>query len=134
MRTLAASILLLPALTGCLGFANCSGSQGMTGQEGVCNEEDSFYFGKQGTFSGTETFTWENTGTKASVAWGGQGAGQVKVVLEDAAGKEVFSKSFSGSGQAGASTMSSTGQAGAWTVTVSGIAFQGQVGVAINKA
>lgn len=127
-------LLLMPLLlSGCA--ANCSGSQGLGGQQGVCNEGDSFYFGKQGSFMGTETHTWQNSGTKATVAWGGQGTGTVTVKIKDAAGKEVFSKDFSGAGQAGGTHATQVGKAGAWTITISAkVAFQGQVGVAVNKA
>lgn len=112
--------------------AGCTFTQGATGQEGVSNEKDNFYYGMQGVKSGKQEYRWENSKNGASVQWGVQGSGSVKVTLRDSEGKQVYQKTFSGSGQSGTSESSQAGKAGTWTVTLEFSDLAGQGGLRIT--
>ncbi len=125
-------------LAGCMGFgAGCSIEQGSfsdgQGQEGACNETNSFAYGYQGqSESVSETFTWENTEGQAEVNWGAQGQGSVSVTIQDADGTTVFSDTFEGQGQGGTSKSTDSGATGDWTIRIEASAFQGQFGVGVQ--
>jgi hypothetical protein len=123
-------LVLATLIAGCAG---CSGAQGYGGQQGLCNAQDHFTYGIQGTKSGTERYDWQNTGTAASVQWGGQGSGSFTVTIEDAAGQQVYSRSFGG-GQAGSHDTTSRGRAGLWHIDLTFTGFSGQGGLDIQRA
>ena len=138
MKSLAGIILVslvsTAALAGCFG-AGCSGSQGMGGQSGVCNSTDHFSYGAQGgPFTKTESWSWENTQERAQISWGSQGSGSIRLTVKDADGKTVFSDSWSGSGQSGASDVTSAGEPGTWTITAQFVAAMGQLGFTLRAA
>lgn len=120
-------------LSGCVG-AGCSASNSTSGQEAVCNETGSFSFSTNaGMTSDTKTYTWQNPKTKADVHWTTNlGLGSVSLTLKDSTGKQVFTKSFSGSGQQASSQSTAEGEAGAWTIVVKLTGASGQVAFNVN--
>lgn len=119
-----AKALLSTLLLVTLGLAGCMGA----------NVTDGYYLGIQGSKSGTETGSFENSGTKATVAMGVQGSGSVKVVIKDADGATVYDKTITVMGQSGGMETTSAGKAGTWTVTLTFNDVNGQGGVAIRPA
>ncbi len=120
------------AASGCTASADCAGQQAYEGQDGVCNEENSFAYGSQvGSKSDTETHTWTNTEGQAEVNWGGQGQGSLSVTIEDANGERVFSSTFSG-GQSGGSQTTAAGEPGDWTIRLDFDNFSGQIGLSVQ--
>ena len=121
-------ILVAIAAVSALLLSGCTGA----GQQGVSNVSDAFSYGGQVSGkSGTETFTWHNTQTKALLSWGGQSSsGTFTINIQDAAGKSVYSASM-GSGQNGMSGNTASGKAGDWTVVLVFHGFTGQMGLSI---
>jgi hypothetical protein len=68
-------------------------------------------------FTGTYTYTWQNTGTLAQISHASDAGatGTATVVVRDAAGTQVYSGQLASSGQP---VSSPTGAAGAWTISV----------------
>jgi len=82
---------------------------------------------------GSESWTWKNTVGSAQVSWGGQAAeGRMTLKIEDAAGKQVFSRSLSGTSQEGFDGPTSSGAPGDWKVTLRFDDFTGQMGLSIR--
>lgn len=135
---LGAILVASTVLAGCAAFGGgCSIAQGSfsdgQGQEGACNETNSFAYGYQGQGEGvSETFTWENTEGQADVNWGAQGQGSVSVTIQDADGTVVFSDTFQGQGQGGTSESTDPGATGDWTIEIESSGFQGQFGVGVQ--
>jgi hypothetical protein len=133
VRALAVPLGFLVVLSGCMGGGQgCMGRQDFSGQGAVCNEENSFHYGLQGTASKTETYTWQNSKSKATVAMGFQGTGSVSVTLKDASGTSVFTKTYQGAGQAGGTETTRSGAPGAWTIQIQMRDLQGQMGVTVG--
>ncbi|MBI4393707.1 MAG: hypothetical protein HY556_07935 [Euryarchaeota archaeon] len=124
--TLLAALCVLGLLSG------CTFNQGAGGQAGVSNQKDHFAYGLQGSKSGEETFKWENTKTRASVNWGGQGTGTFTVQITDSAGTRVLSDAFGGAAQAGNSKTTGAGAPGTWTIVIAFSNFNGQGGFAVD--
>jgi hypothetical protein len=109
MRTILAVIALLGAVA-------CGGSSNLLNpkyQPEIVNVTNSFAFQLTGVQngSGSLSYTWQNTGTKATIDISSAiSAGVVK----DAAGAQVFSSSLGTNG----SFPTVSGQAGAWTILV----------------
>lgn len=120
-------------LSGCAD-AGCTASNDMSGQVAVCNKKGTFaYSVNAGMTSKTDSYTWENGQTKSRLSWSSNlGMGSVSVVVKDADGKQVLSKSYSGTGQRSETTTSSTGTAGSWTIEVRLSAASGQVALEID--
>lgn len=129
MRALPASITLVAALA--IGLSGCTG-----GQYACSSTSGAFSCGGQvANKSGSESFNWDNSGTRAMVAWGGQAAsGSFTLSILDAAGKQVYSRNFSGTNQGGASENTATGASGTWTVRVTYSDFTGQMGLSVTGA
>ena len=121
-------------MSGCT--AGCSASNSSSGQVAVCNEKGSFsYSTNAGMTTKTDSYTWENPASKAVVQSSmNMGVGSATVTIKDAAGKQVFSKTFQGSGQAGSSETTQEGQAGAWQIEVKMTGASGQVAFQVNSA
>lgn len=88
-------------------------------QPQIVNITDSFSYqvsAIQG-FTGTYTYTWQNTGTLARITHSSDAGatGTATVVVRDAAGTQVYSGAMVSSGQPMSSPV---GVAGAWTVNV----------------
>lgn len=134
--TIAALLVTTGFLAGCVD-SGCEFSQGTmsggSGQEGACNETDSFAYGTQGSMmSDTKTWTWENTQDQAKASWGFQGSGDVTLTIKDADGKTVLREPLGGMGQSGASATSDSGTPGEWTIQLRFSNFQGQMGVGVQ--
>lgn len=117
-----ATVRLGVAAFGLLMMACSSGNVlGPGNQPEVDNQTDTFQWQvtAMDNISQTLTYTWQNTGTTANVNQSPNlASGSASLVMEDASGTEVYSRSF---GQSGTFTTDS-GSAGAWTirVTISG--------------
>lgn len=134
--TIAALLLATGFLAGCVD-SGCGFNQGQmgssSGQEGVCNETDSFAYGTQGqAMSDTKTWAWENTQGSADATWGFQGTGDVTLTIKDADGKTVLQRSIGSMGQGGSSTTTDSGTVGEWTIQLRFSNFQGQMGVGVQ--
>jgi len=68
-------------------------------------------------FTGTNNYTWQNTGTLAQISHASDAGatGTATVVVKDAAGAQVYSGQLTSSGQP---VSSPAGVAGAWTISV----------------
>ena len=90
---------------------------GPENQPEVSNETDTFQWQvtAMDNISQTLTYTWQNTGTTANVNQSpGLSGGSAELVIEDASGTEVYSRSL---GQGGTFT-TGNGSAGACTIQV----------------
>lgn len=123
------------ATSGCVG-SGCEASNSPGGQVAVCNQKDSFsYSVNAGATSKSDTYPWSNSATKAQVHWAMNiGFGGASVTIKDAVGKQVFTKSFGGTGQSSASQTTSEGTAGDWTIEVRLTGASGQVAFEVNSA
>lgn len=92
-------------------LAGCTG-----GGSTVSNTPDHFAFSTGGAQTATESFDWQNGGTQARITFNGGGAGSVSITIHDSAGRQVYSKTYSGAGGTTDSGMSSTGTPGSWRV------------------
>ncbi len=134
--TIAALLVTTGFLAGCVD-SGCEFNQGTmsggSGQEGACNETDSFAYGTQASvMSDTKTWTWENTQGSAEATWGFQGTGDVTLTIQDADGTTVLQRSIGGMGQGASSATTDSGTPGAWTIQLRFSNFQGQMGVGVQ--
>jgi hypothetical protein len=86
-------------------------------QPQIINQTDNFEYQASDVqgYSGTLSYTWQNTGTTANVNQATTvSGGTVTLVLLDATGAQVYSRSLAENG----TFVTSVGQAGAWTVRV----------------
>lgn len=117
----AAVLLLAAALAGCTydsSGANSGASAGPGGGKSVSNNPGSFTYSVGGAFSGTDTYTWKNPSATARISFSAGGSGSVSVLVQDSAGKTVYSKSFSGSGGSSSDQRSSPGVPGDWAIRI----------------
>jgi len=120
MRKAFAAILLLGAVA-------CGGNDPINPayQPQIVNLTDSFSFQLTGVQNGSATlsYTWQNTGTRATIDRSSAiTAGTVNLTLKDSAGTVVYSAPLNG---ASGSVATSAGAAGAWTIVVD---FSGATG------
>jgi hypothetical protein len=82
-------------------------------------------------FSGTQTYSWQNSGTTATVNQSAAiASGSATLVLKDANGVQVYSRSLADNG-----TFTSTaGAAGVWTVRIAYSAASATVNFRLDKA
>lgn len=120
MRGTSSRSIRAAALAALVMVAACNDGPTAPGiQPQIVNITDSFSYqvsAIQG-FTGTYTYTWQNTGTLARITHSSDAGatGTATVVVRDAAGTQVYSGALVSSGQ----PMSSpAGVAGAWTVNV----------------
>jgi hypothetical protein len=86
-------------------------------QPEIVNDTDSFSFQVTGVQNASTTlnYSWQNTGTGATVNQSASiGSGSATLVIRDAAGTQVYSRSLSDNG----TFSSSAGTAGTWTIRV----------------
>lgn len=86
-------------------------------QPEVINATDNFQYQVSAIqdYTGTQSYTWQNTGTTATVNQSASvSAGSATLVLLDANGAQVYSRSLADNG----TFSSSAGAAGSWTVRV----------------
>ena len=101
-------------------------------QPEIINVTDSFEYQIQSvaSYSGTASYTWDNTGTVAAIDHSSVvDSGVGTVVVTDADGTQVYSGALTASG----SFTSQTGTAGSWTVTVTYDTFSGTVNFRVQK-
>ena len=109
---LAASLALLSILTGCGDELTSPGIQ-----PEISNLTDNFQYQVTDVrnHTATATYIWQNTGTKADVNQATTVTdGSVRLVLLDADGTQVYSRSLADNG----TFVSAAGTPGAWTVRV----------------
>jgi hypothetical protein len=98
----------------------------------IVNVPDSFAYQVSSiqNFSGTSTYQWQNSGTTANVNLSAvQSAGGALLVVIDANGIEVFSRSLADNG----TFVTAAGAAGMWTVRVVYDSFTGTVNFRTEK-
>lgn len=125
--TLASAVALLIAA---VALSGCTGG----GQAACSSVSGAFSCGGQvADKSATENHSWNNDGSKAMISWGGQAAGgSFMLTILDAAGKQVYSHSFTGSGQNGYTAETASGAPGSWTVRMTYTDFTGQIGLSVT--
>jgi hypothetical protein len=128
MRRMLAAALLLGALA-------CGGNDPINPayQPQIVNLTDSFSFQLTGVQNGSATlsYTWQNTGTRASVDRSSAiTAGTVTLTLKDSAGATVYTGPLNG--QSG-SVATGTGAAGAWTIVVDFAGASGTINFRAQK-
>lgn len=109
---------------------------GCADQAGVSNQTNNFSYGGQAAGKDkTETYTWQNTMGGAQVHWGGQvGKGSLQLIITDAAGQTVFSRTLSEGQQDGFSGNTAGGAPGDWTIQLTFKGYTGQMGLSIQAA
>ena len=124
-RWLAAGVVLLAA---------CGDSTTAPGREPeIVNTTDNFQYQitEIQDFSGTQVYSWENTGTTATVNQSAAvSAGSATLVLRDANGVEVYSRSLADDG----TFSSDAGTAGTWSVRVTYSGAEATVNFRLDKA
>ncbi|HEV8359283.1 MAG TPA: hypothetical protein VGR28_02390 [Candidatus Thermoplasmatota archaeon] len=124
-------------LAGCTnaGFSGNAGTYGgPNGGASVSNNPGTFgYSGGVADKSGAERYTWTNGSPTAQVSWSGGGSGSLSVVLEDAAGKEVFRQTFRGSGGASGAQRSAPGVPGSWHIKLTFSDYSGGLALSIQS-
>lgn len=101
-------------------------------QPEIINITDSFEYQVQSIdgYSGTASYTWQNSGTIAAVDHSSVvSTGVGTLVVLDADGTEVYSDVLTDSG----SVVTQTGTAGAWTVRITYATFSGTVNFRVQK-
>jgi len=114
-------------------LAACSSSPTGPGiQPQIINSTDNFQYQISNiqNYSGAQVYTWQNTGTTATVNQAASiAAGSATLVLRDANGVEVYNHSLSDNG----TFSSSAGTAGGWTVRVTYTATSATVNFRADK-
>ncbi len=119
-----------------LGAVACGGTSPVSPryQPEVVNQPDSFALQLTGVQngSGSLSYTWQNSGTAASVDRSSSiTQGTVTLVIRDAAGQQVYSGPLNG--QTG-SVPTSPGTPGAWTIEVTFANATGTINFRVQKA
>lgn len=111
---------LLCVIVGCLVLVSAACGSNPTGpsnQPEIANNRDNFQFQMSNLRDVTQTltYTWENTGTIASVNQSGQvGVGSATLTIRDASGTQVYTRDLATTG-----TFATTaGTAGNWRIEV----------------
>ena len=130
-HTIAVAFLISMAwLTGCSDSSTPPPPPGI--QPEIINITDSFEYQVQSIdgYSGTASYTWQNSGTTAAVDHSSVvSTGVGTLVVLDADGTEVYSDVLTDSG----SLVTQTGTAGAWTVKITYATFRGTVNFRVQK-
>ena len=112
---LVTTLVMLGALSAC--GSDRSNPLSPAVQPEVVNNADAFSFQVTGVQNASATldYSWQNTGTVATVNQSASiSAGSATLIIRDAAGTQVYSRSLSDNG----TFTSTTGVAGTWTVRV----------------
>lgn len=122
------------ASAGLIILAACSDNAAAPGRDPeIVNAPDNFQYQISDIqdYSGTQTYSWQNSGTTATV---NQAAaitnGTATLVLQDANGLQVYSRSLADNG----TFSSSAGVAGAWTIRVTYSGVDATVNFRVDKA
>lgn len=117
-----------------LALAACSDAATSPGRDPqIVNATDNFQYQISDirAFSGNQVYTWQNSGTTAKVNQSAAiTSGAVSLVLRDANGTQVYSRSLADNG----TFVSSAGVAGTWTVVVSYATADATVNFRVDKA
>jgi hypothetical protein len=127
MRWITAGVVVL-ALAACSDAATSPGRDPQ-----IVNATDNFQYQISDirAFSGNQVYTWQNSGTTAKVNQSAAiTSGAVSLVLRDANGTQVYSRSLADNG----TFVSSAGVAGTWTVVVSYATADATVNFRVDKA
>ena len=121
-------------VAGALILAACGDSTTAPGTNPeIINTADNFQYQVSDIqqYSGTQTYSWQNSGTTATVNQSASiAAGSATLVLKDANGLQVYSRSLADNG-----TFTSTaGTAGIWTVRVVYSSTSATVNFRLDKA
>jgi hypothetical protein len=134
MRAHQVQVIRRCLVAGALVLAACGDSTTAPGRDPeIINTADNFQYqitDIQG-FSGTHSYTWSNTGTTATVNQSASvSSGAVGLVLLDANGVQVYSRSLADNG----TFSSGAGAAGSWTVRVTYSSADATVNFRVDKA
>ena len=117
-----------------MALAACSDAATSPGRDPqIVNATDNFQYQISDirAFSGNQVYTWQNSGTTAKVNQSAAiTSGAVSLVLRDANGTQVYSRSLADNG----TFVSSAGVAGTWTVVVSYATADAPVNFRVDKA
>jgi hypothetical protein len=114
---------------------SCGGEGGLLNpqfQPQITNATDNFQFQTTAVTNVTQTlnYTWQNTGTRATINQAcAITQGSATVTIRDAAGAQVYQSSLAANG----TFQSSAGQAGAWTIIVSVNNVSGTLNFRVQK-
>ena len=120
MRLVVRRLVPVAAFTALLLVAGCGDDPTAPGIEPqITNLSDAFSYQVTSIqdFSGTHSYTWQNTGTVAKVTHASDagGTGSATLTVRDAAGSPVYSGQLVASGEP---VTGPPGVAGAWTITI----------------
>ena len=124
-------LVLLAAISACGGGS--SNPIAPQFQPEIVNNTDSFSFQVTGVqnASSTLTYTWRNTGTTATVNQSASiSAGSATLVILDASGAQVYSRSLTANG----TFVTTAGTTGLWTIRVVFSGTNGTVNFRADKA
>lgn len=129
MRRLLAAALLV-------GAVGCGGNNPVNPayQPQIINLQDSFSFQLTGVQNGSAslTYTWQNTGTRATIDRSSSiTAGTVNLTLKDSAGVVVYNRPLNGA--SGSAPTDISGAAGAWTIIVDFASADGTINFRAQK-
>ncbi len=132
MKTISDNLNLPAILLLALIAVGCDNNPIKAFQPEIMNKTDSFQFQitHAANVTTTLTYTWNNTGTRATINHStALTKGTAGVVLLDANGTEVYSSNLKPSG----TETSATGTIGAWTIKVSLGNFSGTANFRVEK-
>lgn len=117
----------------CIALAACSDPVTAPGRDPeIINATDNFQYQISDirSFSGTQVYTWQNSGTTAKVNQSAAiSSGTATLVIRDANGTQVYSRSLADNG----TFVSSAGVAGSWTVSVTYASVDATVNFRVDK-
>lgn len=115
-------------------LAACSDGTAAPGRSPeIINATDNFQYQISDiqAYSGSQTYSWQNTGTTATINQSASiTAGTATLVLRDANGMQVYSRSLADNG----TFSSSAGAAGTWTIRVTYSSVDATVNFRADKA
>lgn len=115
-------------------FAGCAEMQSThsSDNKSVGNVKDSFGYSLSATNkTKVETYKWENGATKAMIGYSGSvRTGSLELTIQDAAGLEVYSGTYTGNDSQGIST--DRGVAGLWTITLEFHGYDGALSLGVT--
>jgi len=129
LRTLRSLGILLVVATGA---GACSDNPLEPFQPEVTNATDNFQLQATAVtgVTSTETYTWNNTGTRATVNHSTTTtAGSAQLTIRDGTGTVVYTKSLSPS----LNEATATGTAGAWTIVLTMTSYSGTLNFRVQK-
>lgn len=129
LRAAAFALILAVGVNAC---SESSTTPATASKPEITNATDNFQFqasGLQGVTS-TQTYTWSNTGTRATVNHSTTtAAGSAQISIRDAAGNSVYGKSLASS----LNEPTTAGTAGNWTIVVTMTSYTGTVNFRVQK-